>query len=324
MAGLGTASSNHEPLIKAICKAAEPEYDGQPIVDLRSGQAWKNALKKQPDPIRANNEVFKERRDLVVSMLNQPRASSARAARRVLVYPSCAGTIGRTTSEGAKINNDEDFVLTLLDEEGVAVVHGAAFAMSPFFRISYATAPSACRGSLQAHPALLRQPSLGRRACRAADTQCSGSSRSWVPVAVALATLAMRRWGPAVVGMLMGLPLMTGPISLFLAVDQGIEDDFATAALIGRFCWRLPRWGPTPSPSSGAPRARALDGIARHFDRGIRCGRLVPAGVADQPARGRRPGRCIIAAGSACNAAREDLAAWPCRRRGGTCRSAWA
>ena len=52
-----------------------------------------------------------------------------------------------------------------------------------------------------------------------------------VPVAVALATLAMRRWGPAVVGMLMGLPLMTGPISLFLAVDQGIE--FATAALVG-------------------------------------------------------------------------------------------
>lgn len=52
-----------------------------------------------------------------------------------------------------------------------------------------------------------------------------------VPFAVALATLAMRRWGPAVVGMLMGLPLMTGPISLFLAIDQGI--DFATTALVG-------------------------------------------------------------------------------------------
>lgn len=52
-----------------------------------------------------------------------------------------------------------------------------------------------------------------------------------VPVAVALATLAMRRWGPAVVGLLMGLPLMTGPISLFLAIDQGV--DFATTALVG-------------------------------------------------------------------------------------------
>jgi hypothetical protein len=52
-----------------------------------------------------------------------------------------------------------------------------------------------------------------------------------VPFAVALATLAMRRWGPAVVGMLMGLPLMTGPISLFLALDQGIG--FAVAALVG-------------------------------------------------------------------------------------------
>ena len=56
------------------------------------------------------------------------------------VYPSCAETIGRTTAKGAKIGNDQDFVTALLDEEGVAVVHGAAFAMSPFFRISYATA----------------------------------------------------------------------------------------------------------------------------------------------------------------------------------------
>jgi aspartate aminotransferase len=55
------------------------------------------------------------------------------------VYPSCAGTIGKTTREGKKIGNDEDFATLLLEEEGVAVVHGAAFGLSPFFRISYAT-----------------------------------------------------------------------------------------------------------------------------------------------------------------------------------------
>jgi aspartate aminotransferase len=54
------------------------------------------------------------------------------------VYPSCEGVIGKTTPKGVKIADDEHFALALLDEEGVAVVHGAAFAMSPYFRISYA------------------------------------------------------------------------------------------------------------------------------------------------------------------------------------------
>jgi aspartate aminotransferase len=55
------------------------------------------------------------------------------------VYPSCAGIIGRTSRDGKKIETDEDFATALLQEEGVAVVHGAAFGLSPFFRISYAT-----------------------------------------------------------------------------------------------------------------------------------------------------------------------------------------
>jgi aspartate aminotransferase len=55
------------------------------------------------------------------------------------VYPSCEGAIGKTSRTGKKIANDEDFVSALLEEEGVAVVHGAAFAGSPCFRISYAT-----------------------------------------------------------------------------------------------------------------------------------------------------------------------------------------
>ena len=76
------------------------------------------------------------------------------------VYPSCEGVIGKTSAKGTKINTDEDFVLALLEEEGVACVHGAAFAMSPFFRICYADLQRRARGRLQAHPALLRQRAL--------------------------------------------------------------------------------------------------------------------------------------------------------------------
>jgi aspartate aminotransferase len=55
------------------------------------------------------------------------------------VYPSCAGLIGKTTPKGKTLENDEDVVTALLEDEGVAVVHGAAFGLSPYFRISYAT-----------------------------------------------------------------------------------------------------------------------------------------------------------------------------------------
>ena len=55
------------------------------------------------------------------------------------VYPSCAGAIGLKTKEGKTIKTDEDFVTFLLEQEGVAVVHGSAFGLSPYFRISYAT-----------------------------------------------------------------------------------------------------------------------------------------------------------------------------------------
>jgi aspartate aminotransferase len=55
------------------------------------------------------------------------------------VFPSCEGTLGKTSTKGKKLTSDEDFVTALLEEEGVAVVHGSAFGLSPFFRISYAT-----------------------------------------------------------------------------------------------------------------------------------------------------------------------------------------
>ncbi len=101
------------------------------------------ALNGPQDFIAKNNEVFKARRDMVVRMLNQaagiqcPKPEGA-----FYVYPSCAGTIGKTSKGGRKINSDLDFVEALLDEGDVAVVHGEAFGLSPHFRISYATATS--------------------------------------------------------------------------------------------------------------------------------------------------------------------------------------
>jgi aspartate aminotransferase len=83
---------------------------------------------------------FQERRDLVVAMLNQAKGLTClKPEGAFYVYPSCAGCIGKATLKGQTIGSDEDFATALLQEEGVAVVHGAAFGLSPFFRISYAT-----------------------------------------------------------------------------------------------------------------------------------------------------------------------------------------
>jgi len=90
--------------------------------------------------IARNNEVFKERRDLVVSMLNQATGITCRKPTGAFyVYPSIAGLIGKKTPDGKVIETDDDFVTYLLESEGVAVVQGSAFGLSPYFRISYAT-----------------------------------------------------------------------------------------------------------------------------------------------------------------------------------------
>jgi aspartate aminotransferase len=98
------------------------------------------ALNGPQDFIATNAELFKARRDLVVSMLNQANGIQCpRPEGAFYVYPSCAGTMGKTTPSGKKLENDEDFVTELLESEGVAVVHGSAFGLGPAFRISYAT-----------------------------------------------------------------------------------------------------------------------------------------------------------------------------------------
>ena len=108
------------------------------------------ALDGPQDFIAHNNAKFVERRDLVVSMLNQ--ANGLRCPKpegAFYVYPSCAGAIGKTSASGKTIANDEDFATALLEEEGVAVVHGAAFASSPAFRVSYATSNEVLKDACQ-------------------------------------------------------------------------------------------------------------------------------------------------------------------------------
>jgi len=98
------------------------------------------ALNGPHDFIAEHNAVFMERRDLVVSMLNQAAGLSCpKPVGAFYVYPSCAGMIGKTTPEGKTLENDEDVVAYFLESEGVASVHGAAFGLSPHFRVSYAT-----------------------------------------------------------------------------------------------------------------------------------------------------------------------------------------
>jgi aspartate aminotransferase len=126
-----------EPLIKAIAMIQSQSTSNPSAV---SQWASVEALNGPQDFIPKHNKIFKERRDLVVSMLNQANGIKCpKPEGAFYVYPSCAGTIGKTASTGKKLTNDEDFVTELLEAEGVAVVQGSAFGLGPAFRISYAT-----------------------------------------------------------------------------------------------------------------------------------------------------------------------------------------
>jgi aspartate aminotransferase len=104
------------------------------------------ALNGPQDFIPVHTQSFKERRDLVVDMLNRiPGLFCPRPEGAFYVYPSCAGVIGKCTPAGKTIGNDADFARYLLEETGVAVVHGEAFGLSPHFRISYAASTEVLR-----------------------------------------------------------------------------------------------------------------------------------------------------------------------------------
>ncbi len=137
---IGFAAAPSE-LIKAMAK-----LQSQSTTNPSSISQWAavEALNGPQDFIPVNAGTFRQRRDLVVSMLNQaPGISCLQPEGAFYVLPSCSGTLGKTSSGGRTIGGDQDFVTALLEEEGVAVVHGSAFGLSPFFRISYAASTEA-------------------------------------------------------------------------------------------------------------------------------------------------------------------------------------
>jgi aspartate aminotransferase len=132
-----------KPLIKAMAKVQSQSTSNPCSI---SQAAAVEALNGPQDFIPLNNAVFKERRDLVVAMLNQAEGLHCLVPDGAFyVYPSCAGAIGKRTPAGKLIENDSDFVAYLLEAEGVAAVQGVAFGLSPHFRISYATATEKLR-----------------------------------------------------------------------------------------------------------------------------------------------------------------------------------
>jgi aspartate aminotransferase len=130
-----------ESLIKAMAMIQSQSTSNATAV---AQWAAVEALNGPQDFIPKHNGIFKERRDLCVSMLNQAKGLQCpKPEGAFYVYPSCADTMGKTAPTGKKLATDEDFVTELLEAEGVAVVQGTPFGVGPAFRISYATATTA-------------------------------------------------------------------------------------------------------------------------------------------------------------------------------------
>ncbi|MEO8926479.1 MAG: pyridoxal phosphate-dependent aminotransferase [Caulobacteraceae bacterium] len=125
-----------EPLIAAMRKVMS-----QTTTNPSSISQWAavEALNGPQDFILPNARLFEGRRDLVVSMINQASGLACPTPQGAFyVFPSCEALIGKRAPSGRTIANDEDFAAELLEAEGVSVVFGQAFGLSPFFRISYA------------------------------------------------------------------------------------------------------------------------------------------------------------------------------------------
>jgi aspartate aminotransferase len=148
-----------EPLIKAMAMIQSQSTSNPTAV---SQWASVEALDGPQDFIAKHNKIFKERRDLCVSMLNQ--ASGIKCPRpegAFYVYPSCAGAIGRTAPSGKKLVTDEDFVTELLDAEGVAVVQGTRSASALPSAFPTRSGPRMWKKP-PAHPAVLREFEVAR------------------------------------------------------------------------------------------------------------------------------------------------------------------
>jgi len=130
-------------LIKAMDKLQSQSTSNPSSISQAAALA---ALNGPQDGVGEMVKVYKERRDLVVGMLNDAAGiTCARPEGAFYVFPAVHGCIGKISAKGARIGSDEDFVIALLDEEGVAAVHGSAFVYPGHFRISYATSTELLR-----------------------------------------------------------------------------------------------------------------------------------------------------------------------------------
>lgn len=145
------------PLIKAIAKLQSQSTSNPSSVSQAAAVA---ALTGDMAFLGERNEIFRQRRDICVKMLNDAKGLTClKPDGAFYVYPSCAGVIGKKTPDGKVIETDTDFVTYMLESEGVAAVQGTAFGLSPYFRISYATSTDviedACRRIQRACAALI-------------------------------------------------------------------------------------------------------------------------------------------------------------------------
>jgi aspartate aminotransferase len=130
-------------LIKAMVNMQGQATSGISTIGQAAAAA---ALDGPQDLVRERAEEFRRRRDLVVDMLNQaPGIACHKPEGAFYVFPNIAGCLGRTSKGGRRIETDTDFVLALLEEKHVAAVQGAAYGMSPYIRISYATDAASLR-----------------------------------------------------------------------------------------------------------------------------------------------------------------------------------
>jgi aspartate aminotransferase len=127
-----------KPLIKAMTVMQGQATAGASSVSQAAATA---ALNGPQDGVQVQIEAYQRRRDVAVKMLNEAKGISCHTPEGAFyVFPNVAGCLGKTTTSGRKLNNDEDVCLALLEEHYVATVHGAAYGMSPYLRISTATA----------------------------------------------------------------------------------------------------------------------------------------------------------------------------------------
>jgi aspartate aminotransferase len=130
-------------LIKAMDKLQSQSTSNPSSIAMAAAA---EAFSGPQETVEAMRKVFEQRRDLVVEMLNQaPGMNCSKPDGAFYVYPSVHGCIGKTSKGGKAISNDEAFALALLDEEGVATVHGAAFCFPGYIRISYANSTEELR-----------------------------------------------------------------------------------------------------------------------------------------------------------------------------------